>query len=45
MLLDRGEADHDRAAEMLQEALSAYRAFGMPTYAAEVERLQRKTRL
>ena len=46
MLLDRGgEADHDRAAEMLQEALSAYRAFGMPSYAAEAERLQRQTRL
>ena len=32
MLLDRGGAgDHERAAEMLQEALVAYRAFGMPT--------------
>jgi hypothetical protein len=26
---------------MLQEALSAYRTFGMPAYAAEAERLQR----
>jgi tetratricopeptide (TPR) repeat protein len=40
MLLDRGGADdHARAAEMLGEALSAYRAFGMSAYAAEVERL------
>ncbi len=40
MLLDRGSpGDHERAAEMLQEALSAYRAFGMPGYAAEAERL------
>jgi tetratricopeptide (TPR) repeat protein len=42
MLLDRGDTgDHQRAAEMLQEALSAYRTFGMPAYAAEAERLQR----
>jgi tetratricopeptide (TPR) repeat protein len=41
MLLDRGEkGDHERAAEMLQEAWSAYRTFGMPSYAAEAERLQ-----
>jgi tetratricopeptide (TPR) repeat protein len=40
MLLDRG--DHNRAAEMLQEALSAYLTFGMPSYAAEAERLQRQ---
>jgi tetratricopeptide (TPR) repeat protein len=40
MLLGRGSpGDHERAAEMLQEALSAYRAFGMPGYAAEAERL------
>ena len=33
MLLDRGgKGDHERAAEMLQEALSAYRRFGMPAY-------------
>ena len=45
MLLDRGGAgDHERAAEMLQEALSAYRTFGMPAYAAEAERLQRLAR-
>ena len=45
MLLDRGGiGDHARAAEMLQEALSAYRTFGMPTYAAETERLQRQAR-
>ena len=43
MLLDRhGQGDHERAAEMLEDALSAYRAFGMPTYAAEAERLQRQ---
>jgi hypothetical protein len=43
MLLDRGDpGDHARAAEMLQEALSAYRTFGMPAYAAEAERLQRQ---
>ena len=42
MLLDRGgTGDHERAAEMLQEALSAYRTFGMPGLAAEAERLQR----
>jgi hypothetical protein len=42
MLLDRGgTGDHERAAKMLQEALSAYRTFGMPAYAAEAERLQR----
>ncbi|HEY6683456.1 MAG TPA: hypothetical protein VI030_10800, partial [Propionibacteriaceae bacterium] len=42
MLLQRGgTGDHERAAEMLQEALSAYRTFGMPGVAAEAERLQR----
>jgi tetratricopeptide (TPR) repeat protein len=46
MLLDRGaKGDHERAAEILQEAVSAYRAFGMPAYAAEAERLQGQTRL
>jgi hypothetical protein len=46
MLLDRGgKGDHGRAAEMLQEALSAYRRFGMPAYAAEAERLQRQARV
>jgi tetratricopeptide (TPR) repeat protein len=44
MLLDRGGAgDHERAAKMLEEALSAYRTFGMPGVAAEAERLQRQT--
>ena len=43
MLLDRnGQGEHERAAEMLEDALSTYRAFGMPTYAAEAERLQRQ---
>jgi tetratricopeptide (TPR) repeat protein len=45
MLLDRGgKGDRERAAEMLQGALSAYRAFGMPTYAAEAERLLHQAR-
>ena len=40
MLLERGSnGDHARAAEMLEEALSAYRMSGMPAYAAETERL------
>jgi tetratricopeptide (TPR) repeat protein len=40
MLLERGSnGDHARAAEMLEEALSAYRTFGMPAYAAETEQL------
>jgi tetratricopeptide (TPR) repeat protein len=40
LLLDRGGAgDHERAAGMLQEAVSAYRTFGMPGYVAEAERL------
>jgi predicted ATPase/class 3 adenylate cyclase len=40
MLLDRGsDGDYARAAEMLEEAMSAYRTFGMPAYAAETERL------
>jgi len=43
LLLDRGGAgDQERAAGMLQEALSAYRTFGMPGYAAEAERLHRQ---
>src|SRR5215207_3302951 len=46
MLLDRGSVgDHERAAEMLQEAVSAYRTFGMPGYAAEAERLQAQARV
>ena len=45
MLLDRGGVgDHERAAEMLQQARSAYRSFGMPSYAAEAERLQHRAR-
>jgi predicted ATPase/class 3 adenylate cyclase len=45
MLLDRnGVGDRERAAGMLQEALSAYRTFGMPGYAAEAERLQHEAR-
>jgi class 3 adenylate cyclase/tetratricopeptide (TPR) repeat protein len=45
VLLDRGgEGNRERAAAMLEEALAAYRAFGMPTYAAEAERLQRQAR-
>jgi tetratricopeptide (TPR) repeat protein len=45
MLLDRGgTGDHGRAAEMLEGALAAYRAFGMPTYAAEAERLRGQMR-
>jgi hypothetical protein len=40
MLLDRsGGGDHERAAELLEEARSAYRTFGMPGFAAEAERL------
>jgi class 3 adenylate cyclase/tetratricopeptide (TPR) repeat protein len=40
MLLEHGsDGDHARAAEMLQEAMAAYRMFGMPAYAAETERL------
>jgi class 3 adenylate cyclase/tetratricopeptide (TPR) repeat protein len=40
MLLDRGESGGQaRAAKMLQNALNSYRAFGMPAYAAETERL------
>jgi tetratricopeptide (TPR) repeat protein len=46
MLLDRGgKGDHERAAKMLQETLSAYRTFGMPAYVAEAERLQRLARV
>jgi class 3 adenylate cyclase/tetratricopeptide (TPR) repeat protein len=43
MLLDRGrDDDHMRAAEMLEDALTAYREFGMPAYAAEAEGLLRQ---
>ena len=45
MLLDRGSnGDHARAAEMLDEALSAYRTFGIRAYAAEAERLLSQAR-
>jgi hypothetical protein len=40
ILLDRGgTGDRALAVTMLEEALTAYRAFGMPAYAAETERL------
>ncbi len=46
MLLDRGShGDYARAAEMLEEALSAYRTFGMRAYAAEAERLLSQARV
>jgi class 3 adenylate cyclase/tetratricopeptide (TPR) repeat protein len=45
MLLARGgSGDQEQAAEILQEALAAYAAFGMPSYAAEVERLVEQLR-
>ena len=44
ILLDRGDrGDYSRAAEMLEGALAAYHAFGMPAYIAEAERLLRQT--
>jgi class 3 adenylate cyclase/tetratricopeptide (TPR) repeat protein len=44
ILLDRGDrGDYARAAEMLEGALAAYHAFGMPAYTAEAERLLRQT--
>jgi tetratricopeptide (TPR) repeat protein len=44
MLLDRdGAGDRALAAELLQEALIDYRKFGMPSYAAETERMLRGT--
>jgi hypothetical protein len=43
MLLDRDSpGDHALATELLQEALIDYRKFGMPSYAAETERLLRE---
>jgi hypothetical protein len=43
MLLDRGDrGDYARAAEMLEGALAAYRAFGMSAYSAEAERILRQ---
>jgi class 3 adenylate cyclase/tetratricopeptide (TPR) repeat protein len=45
MLLDRhGDGDGARAAEMLEEALTAYRALDMPAYAAQAERLMTRAR-
>jgi class 3 adenylate cyclase/tetratricopeptide (TPR) repeat protein len=42
MLLDRdGPGDQALAAELLAEALIDYRKFGMPTYAADTERMLR----
>jgi hypothetical protein len=42
MLLDRDDpGDRARAAELLREALIDYRKFGMPSYAAETERILR----
>jgi hypothetical protein len=40
MLLDRGRSeDAGRTAELLGQAAEAYRAFGMPGYVAEAERM------
>jgi hypothetical protein len=42
MLLDRDDpGDRALAAELLREALIDYRKFGMPSYAAETERMLR----
>ena len=42
MLLDRdGPGDQAMAGELLQVALVDYRKFGMPSYAAETERMLR----
>jgi hypothetical protein len=42
MLLDRdGPGDQALAGELLQNALVDYRKFGMPSYAAETERMLR----
>ena len=44
MLLDRdGPGDRAQAAELLRKALTDYRRFGMPSYAAETEQMLRKT--
>jgi hypothetical protein len=44
MLLDRaGPGDGVEAAELLGKALIDYRRFGMPSYAAETERMLRET--
>ena len=45
MLLDRdGSGDRAQAEELLEEALMSYRRFGMPSYAAQTERMLRQTR-
>jgi class 3 adenylate cyclase/tetratricopeptide (TPR) repeat protein len=45
MLLDRDSTgDRARAAELLREALTSYRRWGMPSYAAETERMLREIR-
>ena len=44
MLLDRDSTgDRARAAELLKEAPTSYSRFGMPSYAAETERMLRET--
>jgi class 3 adenylate cyclase/tetratricopeptide (TPR) repeat protein len=46
MLLDRcGSGDPERAADMLEEATTAYREFGMTAYAAEAERLRHQAKI
>jgi class 3 adenylate cyclase/tetratricopeptide (TPR) repeat protein len=45
MLLERADnGDHARAAGLLEHALSAYRGFGMPAYAADAEALLHQAR-
>jgi tetratricopeptide (TPR) repeat protein len=45
MLLERADGgDHARAAGLLEPALAAYRAFGMPAYAADAEALLHQAR-
>jgi class 3 adenylate cyclase/tetratricopeptide (TPR) repeat protein len=45
MLLDRdGSGDRAQAEELLEEALMSYRRFGMPSYAAQTERMLRQMR-
>jgi class 3 adenylate cyclase/tetratricopeptide (TPR) repeat protein len=45
MLLDRdGSGDRAQAEELLEDALMSYRRFGMPSYAAQTERMLRQTR-
>jgi class 3 adenylate cyclase/tetratricopeptide (TPR) repeat protein len=45
MLIDRDRTgDRARAAELLGEALTSYRRFGMPSYTADTERMLREIR-